>query len=109
MPRSLDLLPVEVLARNQAKATPPGRGFCECRSISDRGGERSRLGVVRSRDGEQAPAVLFLLNRLRKLSVDFFDLRLQLLPLVSKLGPEALAYAAKADLSASSRMEGICA
>jgi len=77
-----------MLAWNQAK---PGRqvtAFAKCHSISDRGGERSCGEWSDPRDGEQTSAVLFSLNRLRKLPVDFFDLRFQLLPLVSKLGQE---------------------
>src|ERR1022692_1286187 len=77
-----------MLAWNQ---TEPGRqitAFSESRTVSDGCGERSRCEGPDPRDGEQTSAVLFFLSRLSKLPVDFLDLRLQLLPLVSKLDQE---------------------
>src|ERR1035438_4673801 len=73
-----------MLAWNQAEPSRQVTALVKGHRISDDCCERSRGEWSDPRDGEQTSALLFFLNHLRKLPVDFFDLRLQLLPLVSK-------------------------
>src|ERR1017187_1002748 len=77
-----------MLAWNQAEPSRQVTALVKGHRISDGCCERSRGEWSDPRDGEQTSAVLFFLNHLRKLPVDFFDLRLQLLPLVSKFDQE---------------------
>src|ERR1035438_5787363 len=77
-----------MLAWNQAEPSRQVTALVKGHRISDGCCERSRCEWSDPRDGEQTSAVLFFLNRLRKFAVDLVDLRLQLLPLVSKLDQE---------------------
>src|ERR1700722_10522910 len=77
-----------MLARNQTEPGCQITAFVKGRSVTDGRGKRGRCEGSDPRNGEQTSAVLFFLNRLSKLPVDIFNLRLQLLPLVPKLDEE---------------------
>src|ERR1700722_18517245 len=74
-----------MLARDQTEPSCQITAFVKGLTVSDGCSERSRREEADSRDGEQTLAVLFFFSRLSKLPVDCLNLRLQLLPLVSKL------------------------